>query len=309
MHRLSLILTILALLPSTAAGAEPAARPVAFDSHDGYFVSNRFEPEASTSFTVITDQAAFDKTFGVGRVMGDKSHRLPPAVFEKNMVVAAIHRGKAMVTYQVESMVAEGRTLIVRYTTKSEPSASAEFACPLILSLGKGDYTAVRFVENGRTAKEVAIKPPPPALQIECQHADSLTAETTAANTVLTIKGRGIGRATVTCGQQEWPQVIILRAKLRGLESLTIANDRLEWRASVLSHGNHATLLHLLQDGKEGPPLEKTSPYWVEIQRLDPDGKPATGLPPEGGWFEIRIPRALLENTKTMKLAWIDSYR
>ena len=309
MHRVSLILTILALLPCPIAGAEPAAKPVAFDSHDGYFVSNRFEPGAAASFAVITDQAAFDKTFGVGRVMGDKSHRLPPAAFEDKMVVAAIHRGKAMVTYQVEGVIAESRTLIVRYTIKSEPSASAEFACPLILSLGKGDYTAVRFIENGKTVKEIGIKGPPPALRIECQQPDSLTAETTATNTVLTINGRGIGRATVTCGHEEWPQAIILRAKLRGLESLTIANERVEWRASVLSHGNHATLLHLLQDGKEGPPLERTSPYWVEIQRLDPNGKPATGLPQEGGWFEIRLPRALLTDAKSLKLAWIDFYR
>jgi len=45
--------------------------------------------------------------------MGDKSHRLPPAAFGKKFVVAAIHRGKSMVTYQVESVVADGGNLVL----------------------------------------------------------------------------------------------------------------------------------------------------------------------------------------------------
>ena len=56
-----------------------AAAPVnlPFDTYSGYFVSNKFEPNAAESFVVIPDQAHFDKTFGVAMVMGDKSHRLP----------------------------------------------------------------------------------------------------------------------------------------------------------------------------------------------------------------------------------------
>ena len=37
----------------------------------------------------------------------------------------------------------------------AKPDANAEFACLLIVSLDKGDYTAVRFVENGKTIKEL----------------------------------------------------------------------------------------------------------------------------------------------------------
>jgi len=125
--------------------AAEAPKPVVFDIHDGYFVSSRFEPAAPTSFVVINDQQSFDKVFGVARVMGDKSHRLPPAAFGKKFVVTVIHRGKSMVTYQVESVVANGQTLVVRYTTKSVRSDSAEFACPLILALDNGDFKAVKL--------------------------------------------------------------------------------------------------------------------------------------------------------------------
>ena len=305
---LPLILALLALLPCAAPAAEPAPKAVAFDTHDGYFVSNQFEPGAATSFVVIKDQQAFDKVFGVARVMGDKSRRLPNAVFDKKWVVAAIHRGKEMLTYQVESVVLDGQTLVVRYATKSVPSASAEFACPLILSLDKGDFKVVRFAENGRKIKRLELAPPQ-AFHIDAHKPDSLTEDIVAGKSQLSITGDGIGRATVKCNLEQWPQDLILHAHLRGLESLTLTNEREEWKAAVSSHSDHPTLLHLLKDGKEGPQLDKDSPYWTEIKRLDAAGKAVAGLPPDGGWFEIHIPRVLLTNKREIKLAWIDFHR
>lgn len=126
---------------------------------------------------------------------------------------------------------------------------------------------------------------------------------------MVAIKGGGIGRATLACPPEPPPQAVILRVYLRGLEALTIANARVEWKASVLSHSGHPTLLHVWQDGTEGPALTKDSAYWTEIRRCGADGKPVAGLPPEGGWFEIPIPKALLTNTRQLKLDWIDFHR
>ena len=144
---------------------------------------------------------------------------------------------------------------------------------------------------------------------IECQKPDTLTAQTTDGKSVFTIQGDGIGHATVKCGLKSWPQEITLRIKLKGLESLTIANEKVEWKVSVSSHSGHPTLQHLWRNGKEGQPLEKSSPYWVEIRRFDPDGKPATGLPPSDGWFELRIPQEILTGVSQVTLSWIDFYR
>ena len=127
-----------------------ATKPIDFDIHNGYFVSNKFEPNAPTSFVVLKDQKSFDEVFGAAFVMHDKSHRLPPQAFDTQFVVAAIHRGKAMWEYKVQSVTAQGPTLIVNYTTTATPQATAEFACPLILSIAKGNYTAVQFVEDGK---------------------------------------------------------------------------------------------------------------------------------------------------------------
>lgn len=37
-------------------------------------------------------------------------------------------------------------------------SQSATFACPLIVSIPKGSYTSVQFVEDGKPVKKVALK-------------------------------------------------------------------------------------------------------------------------------------------------------
>jgi hypothetical protein len=130
---------------------------VPFETHDGYFVSNRFEPDAAASFVVLRDQKAFDEVFGVARVMNDKSRRLPADAFEAKLVAAAVLRGKALVTYKPESVKVAAGVLTIRYSTTSQPSDSATFACPLILSIPKGNYAAVVFIQDGKAVKTVEL--------------------------------------------------------------------------------------------------------------------------------------------------------
>jgi hypothetical protein len=48
----------------------------------------------------------------------------------------------------------------------------------------------------------------------------------------------------------------------------------------------------------------------MEIQTLDADGKPVDGLPPDGGWFEMKLPAAwLTDPNASLTLSWIDFYR
>jgi hypothetical protein len=153
--------TIAVLLPAICCLGQPssAAEPakLAFDTYSGYFVSNKFEPDAGESFVVITDQEQFDKVFGVAFVMGDKSHRLPKDAFKSVMVVAAIKRGSAVVEYKVASVTEAKGVVELRYATTSTKSDTATFACPLIVSIPKGDYKAVQFVEDGKAVKKVAL--------------------------------------------------------------------------------------------------------------------------------------------------------
>jgi hypothetical protein len=131
--------------------------PVPFDTYSGYFVSNKFEPDAAESFVIITDQDQFDKVFGVAMVMGDKSHRLPKDAFKSMVVLAVIKRGKAVWEFKVDGVVAMDGVVELGYTANAKESDSATFASPLIVSIPKGNCKAVEFVENKTSVKKIEL--------------------------------------------------------------------------------------------------------------------------------------------------------
>jgi hypothetical protein len=157
MKRVVIAVLLLAVgwIGQTALAAEAAK--IKFDTYSGYFVSNQFEPNAPESFVVINDQEQFDRVFGVAMVMGDKSHRLAKDAFKSNIVVTAIKRGAAFWGFQVQGVSEKDGVVELRYTTTMSKSDTATFACPLIVSIPNGKYTAVQFVENGKAVKKMEI--------------------------------------------------------------------------------------------------------------------------------------------------------
>jgi hypothetical protein len=155
MKRVAALLFAICCLGKNSSAAEPAK--LTFDTYGGYFVSNKFEPNAAESFVVIHDQEQFDKVFGVAFVMGDTSHRLPEDAFKTLVVVAAIKRGNAVVEYKVDCVSVKEGMVELKYTTTSTKSNTANFACPLIVSIPKGEYKAIQFVENGKLTKKLEI--------------------------------------------------------------------------------------------------------------------------------------------------------
>jgi hypothetical protein len=138
-----------------AAAAE--GTKLRFDTYSGYFVSNKFEPDAAASFLVVTSQKQFDKVFGVATVMGDKSHRLPKDLFKSSIILTAIKRGPAVWEFKIESVKVDRGVVKLHYTTTAQKSDSATFACPLILSIPSGKYVAVHFIENRKPVRVVKL--------------------------------------------------------------------------------------------------------------------------------------------------------
>ena len=152
-----------------------------------------------------------------------------------------------------------------------------------------------------------------PDFEIHCKRDDDridLVADADLA--VLTVASpRGIGAATVQRRRPAWPAVMVLRMRLRGLESLTIAADQVTWGVSVSSSPPHTARLHFSETGSsQEKAIDSHSPYWTQVRELDAVGKPACGLPPEGGCFELQLPPELLaKNPKAIEIRWIDFYR
>lgn len=124
--------------------------------------------------------------------------------------------------------------------------------------------------------------------------------------TVVTLSSlRGIGEATLLRSGERWPETVILRLKLTGLEMLALDNGSQTLNVSVRSHGDHARSVDLVT--AEGPPraLDPTL-----VRMFNPGGQATARLPEPGGWFELEVPRPLLAPaSKTISVRWVDFYR
>ena len=117
--------------------------------------------------------------------------------------------------------------------------------------------------------------------------------------------GFGIDTATIKRGSNNWPESIVVRLHLKGLESFKAmaGETAVEW--SVSSTGSHAKRVSLRKGGDESA-LDETSPYYSEIRIAGGNGK----IPLQDGYFEVPLPAKLLEgNPEEITLRWIDFYR
>src|SRR5262249_47701211 len=76
-------------------------KKIDFAVHDGHFEKNNSGLKGDSSYLVFNERQAFDKVFGLGRVMG-KQNFVPKEAFDKKTVVAVIKRGRAITEYTVD---------------------------------------------------------------------------------------------------------------------------------------------------------------------------------------------------------------
>lgn len=117
--------------------------------------------------------------------------------------------------------------------------------------------------------------------------------------------GFGIDTATIKRESNSWPESIVVRLHVKGLESFKamVGETAVEW--SVSSTGSHAKRVSLRKGGDESA-LDETSPYYSEIRIAGGNGK----IPLQDGYFEVALPAKLLEgNPAEITLRWIDFYR
>ena len=119
----------------------------------------------------------------------------------------------------------------------------------------------------------------------------------------------GISQVVIERVTEKWPDVIVLRLHLKGLESFRVSNGKVTVDASVSSHDDKERV-RLWKDGSEDSPLDIKSPFWMEIGMIGDDGKPLKTIPLKNGYFQIQLPKGLFEdNPKSITINWIDFYR
>lgn len=125
----------------------------------------------------------------------------------------------------------------------------------------------------------------------------------------------GIGHVTLKRQGDAWPAPLVLRLKLKGLESLTLATGEQRLVVSLTSTQPHRLLVQHAtgqtgEVGGEPRDVQPDSPLWPKVQVLDAHGRDVgLRLPPEGGCLEVTVPTKLLLDAPALQVAWVDFYR
>src|SRR5215467_9920355 len=124
---------------------------------------------------------------------------------------------------------------------------------------------------------------------------DAVEVQADKDRTVFSVKSPfGISQAVIEREGEKWPDAIVLRLQLKGLESFRASNGKVTLHASVgIQEGKEK--VRMWKDGKEGVPLDEKSPFWMKIRMLGSDGKPAKEIPLKDGYFEMALPKAFFE--------------
>ncbi|MBE2225654.1 MAG: hypothetical protein IAF02_29225 [Anaerolineae bacterium] len=117
----------------------------------------------------------------------------------------------------------------------------------------------------------------------------------------------GIGDATVALTSGEWPDTILFRVYLSGLEEFKFAYGETEVKVAVSSSGENQVLESVTKNG-EAQPISEDSPYYMPIRIESDNGE--LGIPLEDGYFEIEAPADFLAGEYgSFAISWVDFYR
>lgn len=151
--------SLILIAPVRADKTEAKGDKVGYKVYNSYFVSNKADLKGESSYLTFTDQTGLDRVLRPAPPnIGQKRAYLPKDVFDSKMVVAVIKRGNKIWQYKVEKVTADSGTLYVQYTTTSKDGGTATFASPLILTVDRGKFTSVVFIENGEKAGTAKIE-------------------------------------------------------------------------------------------------------------------------------------------------------
>lgn len=108
----------------------------------------------------------------------------------------------------------------------------------------------------------------------------------------------------------EWPSKLVLRLHLRGLDGVKVQTKSAELSASYALTRDPPQIVSLRRGDDEDVHLKPGDPNYPEIRLIGNDGRPKTKIPLEDGYFELPLPRAIVDdNSPSVTIHWIDFYR
>jgi hypothetical protein len=176
----------------------------------------------------------------------------------------------------------------------------------VVLALGTLMISPAAFADDSKTPLTVRVE----SLGDRTQEAGIKVAIADGVATIDVTRTPPMGQMRITT-EGKWCEGIVLRLRVGGLENLQCDHGEVSVTASVLSHSDHKQLQFRMK-GEKQVALDPKDPLWLGISQRDKDGKKLTSLPKvdAGGYFEIRIPAAMLAaEPQPLAIDWIDFYR
>jgi hypothetical protein len=152
-----------------------------------------------------------------------------------------------------------------------------------IAVLGLAACASAPVASNGATYQAVPLKGDP-----------VITFSTTNDLLLIDITSpTGIGGATIEKTGGQWPPTIIMRLRVKGLESFKFRYADTTIDVSVSSHGDNA----VREESTASGALQPGDPEWIAVT-------------PGEGYFDLQAPAAFLKSGEgKFTIEWIDFYR
>ena len=122
----------------------------------------------------------------------------------------------------------------------------------------------------------------------------------------------GIGSVQVEKASGQWPDKLVLRFRLQGLEELHFQYAETTLQVSVSSRTANPVTETVSKNGETQvlqPGSLLNAQYWLGVQILNANGAPST-VPLKEGYIEVTAPPDFFRSKETkFTISWIDFYR
>jgi hypothetical protein len=118
----------------------------------------------------------------------------------------------------------------------------------------------------------------------------------------------GISNAAIERTGDVWPENVVVRLRLSGLEYFLATSDK----ASACGRVHNPTKydMDLTVDGKKEDAKDPKGTHFMDFKAIGKDGKTPKDIPLPDGYFEMRLPKSFFQgNPKKITLEWVDFYR
>ncbi len=159
-------------------------------------------------------------------------------------------------------------------------------------------------------APAVAAADAAPFFMVEMKGAEKIEWSEEGDGILFSVFSRGgVGRATITPRDGNWPPRVSFRLYLKGLERFRVDNGAYTVNTSVSSLPPHGVRCELITPGRGEVSLMEKDPRWTPAVLIPGEGD-AARIPLANGCIEVRPPETLLkEKPAALKIQWVDFFR